>query len=99
VSTHATFQGTPPLHGWRISLIKGTPATTIGNVEAADAESAIKKAIVEFDIKTRKSNGGSLRSCIVDRANVRQLREAATPAEPQLIALSDRQMRSPPIEQ
>jgi hypothetical protein len=35
---------------WRISLIKATPAATIGYVEAPDAESAIKKAIEEFKI-------------------------------------------------
>jgi hypothetical protein len=39
----------PQLHGWRISLIKGAPAATIGYVEAPDAESAINKAIEEFD--------------------------------------------------
>jgi hypothetical protein len=33
---------------WRIVRIKGTPAPTIGYVEAADAETAIKKAIKEF---------------------------------------------------
>jgi hypothetical protein len=34
-----------------ISLIKGTPAAVIGYVDAPDAESAIKKAIKEFEIK------------------------------------------------
>jgi hypothetical protein len=35
----------PPLHRWRISLIKSTPAATIGYVEAPHAESVVKKAI------------------------------------------------------
>jgi hypothetical protein len=35
---------------WRISLIKATPASLIGYVEAPDAESAIAKAIEEFKI-------------------------------------------------
>lgn len=32
-----------PTHRWRIVHIKGTPAGTIGYVEAPDAETAIKK--------------------------------------------------------
>ena len=35
---------------WWIVHIKGTPAPTIGYVEAADAETAIKNAIKEFKI-------------------------------------------------
>jgi hypothetical protein len=36
---------------WRIIHLKGTPAKTIGFVEAPDAETAIKKAIEEFKIE------------------------------------------------
>jgi hypothetical protein len=35
---------------WRISLIKATPARLIGHVEAPDEESAIRRAIEEFNI-------------------------------------------------
>jgi hypothetical protein len=42
------------LHTWAISRIKGTPAVTIGHVEAPDAESAIKEAIKKFDITDRE---------------------------------------------
>jgi hypothetical protein len=37
----------------RIAFIKSTPAILIGYVDAPDAESAIKKAIEEFEIKDR----------------------------------------------
>jgi hypothetical protein len=40
-----------PDHKWRIIHLKGTPAKTIGYVEAPDADSAIKKAIEEFKIE------------------------------------------------
>jgi hypothetical protein len=36
---------------WEIIRIKGTPAVRLGRVTAPDAESAIKKAIKEFDIR------------------------------------------------
>jgi hypothetical protein len=35
---------------WRISRIKSTPAAEIGTVTASDAESAIRKAIEEYQI-------------------------------------------------
>jgi hypothetical protein len=35
---------------WRISRIKSTPAAEIGTVFAPDAETAIRKAIEEFQI-------------------------------------------------
>ena len=35
---------------WRIVRIKGTPAALLGPVEAPDEESAIRKAIEEFEI-------------------------------------------------
>jgi hypothetical protein len=40
-----------PLPRWRIVRLKATPAATIGTVEAPDADSAIREAIKEFDIK------------------------------------------------
>jgi hypothetical protein len=36
---------------WRITYIKGTPATTLGYVEAPNAEAAIKEAIKRFEVK------------------------------------------------
>ena len=39
-----------PIHRWRIIHFKGTPANTLGYVDAPDAETAIKKAIEEFGI-------------------------------------------------
>ena len=36
---------------WEIIRIKGSPAVRLGRVSAPDAESAIKKAIEEFDIR------------------------------------------------
>jgi hypothetical protein len=39
-----------PLHKWRITRIKATPAITLGTVEAADAEGAIKAAVEKFGI-------------------------------------------------
>ena len=39
-----------PLHQWRISRIKSTPAITLGTVDAVDAEQAIKTAIEKFGI-------------------------------------------------
>jgi len=38
---------------WRISRLKATPAQYIGEVEAPDEASAIKKAIEEFQITDR----------------------------------------------
>jgi len=35
---------------WRVSRIKSTPAVYVGTVTAPDAETAIKKAIKEFEI-------------------------------------------------
>ncbi len=35
---------------WRISRLKATPAAVIGLIEAPDAETAIKEAIVKFEI-------------------------------------------------
>jgi hypothetical protein len=43
--------GAPPkLYTWSIYHIKGTPAALLGRVEAPDEESAIKKAIEEFNV-------------------------------------------------
>jgi hypothetical protein len=39
------------LRNWRISLIKSTPAALVGYVDAPDAESAVKRAIEQFEIK------------------------------------------------
>jgi hypothetical protein len=36
---------------WRISRIKATPAAELGTVTAPDAESAIAKAIKEWEIR------------------------------------------------
>jgi hypothetical protein len=47
---------------WRIIHIKGTPAETIGYVHAPDAEAAIKKAIEEFKVRTRKYSSALLQS-------------------------------------
>ena len=35
---------------WKIYHIKGTPAVLLGHVEAPDEETAIKKAIEQFEI-------------------------------------------------
>jgi hypothetical protein len=43
---------------WAISRIKGTPAVEIGRVEAADAESAIKEAIRQFNITDSDNKSG-----------------------------------------
>jgi hypothetical protein len=37
-------------HRWSIYRLKGTPAKLLGHVEAPDEESAIKRAIEEFNI-------------------------------------------------
>ncbi len=39
-----------PDHEWRITRIKSSPAAYVGRVYAPDADSAIKKAIIEFEI-------------------------------------------------
>jgi hypothetical protein len=52
-STMAKQPPNQPMHTWAISHIKGTPAVTIGRVEAPDAESAIEEAIKRFGIKER----------------------------------------------
>ena len=39
---------------WRISRLKATPAQYIGEVEAPDEASAIKKAIEEFRIQVQR---------------------------------------------
>jgi hypothetical protein len=39
---------------WRITRIKSTPAAYVGRVHAPDAQSAIKKVIVEFEITDRE---------------------------------------------
>jgi hypothetical protein len=42
---------TPPtFYSWYIYHIKGTPASLLGRVEAPDEETAVKKAIEEFNI-------------------------------------------------
>jgi hypothetical protein len=46
---------TKPDHKWRIIHIKGTPATTIGYVEAPDERAAIDRAIEKFKIDPRLS--------------------------------------------
>ena len=38
------------LHSWAIYRLKGTPAKLLGNVEAPNEESAIKRAIEEFSV-------------------------------------------------
>jgi len=43
-------KSTTTMHTWAISRIKGTPAVEIGWVDAPDAESAIKKAIDQYNI-------------------------------------------------
>jgi hypothetical protein len=43
----------PQTYRWRISRLKATPAEYIGEVEASDEASAIKKAIEEFQITER----------------------------------------------
>jgi hypothetical protein len=40
----------PKLYTWYIYHIKGTPASLLGRVEAPDEETAIKRAIEEFNI-------------------------------------------------
>jgi hypothetical protein len=48
---------TPPkLYTWSIYHIKGTPAALLGRVEAPDEETAIKKAIEEFNISPALQN-------------------------------------------
>ena len=39
-----------PLHEWRITGIKGSPAAYVGHVRASDEKEAIRKAIQEFQI-------------------------------------------------
>jgi len=56
----------PPLHRWRISLIKSTPAATIGYVEARTPKAPSRRQ-PRNSTMTRTSNGGWLRSCIADR--------------------------------
>jgi hypothetical protein len=41
----------PRMHSWAIYRLKGTPAALLGHVEAPDAETAIRKAIDEFNIE------------------------------------------------
>jgi hypothetical protein len=46
-------QPSPPAskpNDWNIYHVKGTPAVLLGQVEASDEESAIKRAIEEFKI-------------------------------------------------
>ena len=52
---------------WRISRLKATPAQYIGEVEAPDEASAIKKAIEEFDIKDPHNQRRLVGHCIADR--------------------------------
>ena len=40
----------PKMPSWAIYRLKGTPAALLGHVDAPDAETAIAKAIDEFDI-------------------------------------------------
>jgi hypothetical protein len=44
---------------WRITRIKSTPAARHGTVFAPDAETAIKRAIVEYEITNREHQDGS----------------------------------------
>jgi hypothetical protein len=46
-------------HRWNICHIKGTPAVLLGHVEAPDEESAIKRAIEEFEISRHYKRGFS----------------------------------------
>jgi len=39
------------LFRWRINLIKATPAKLVGYVDAPDADTAIKEAIKEYEVK------------------------------------------------
>jgi hypothetical protein len=48
----------PKLYTWSIYHIKGTPAALLGRVEAADEDTAIKKAIEEFKISPVSHFGG-----------------------------------------
>ena len=45
---------TGKLHAWAIYRIKSAPAALLGYIEAADEESAIQKAIGEFNVTNRK---------------------------------------------
>jgi len=38
---------------WRVSLLKATPAKLIGYVDAPDADTALKEAIKEYEVKER----------------------------------------------
>jgi hypothetical protein len=42
------------LYRWRITRLRGSPAALIGNVEAPDADQAIRIAIREFGITNPK---------------------------------------------
>jgi hypothetical protein len=46
------------LYEWRVVSIKSTPATVIGYYQAADAEEAIKQAIVEREISDPQQQAG-----------------------------------------
>jgi len=42
------------LYEWRITRIRGTPASFIGYVEAPDAEQAIQAAIAKYEISSSR---------------------------------------------
>jgi hypothetical protein len=43
-------------HSWAIHHIRGTPAQFVGIVDAPDAQSAVKKAIEEFEVPENLRN-------------------------------------------
>jgi len=39
-----------PEYAWRVTLIRSTPARSLGSVEAPDEKTAIEKAVEEFQL-------------------------------------------------